>query len=391
MSKSYKDINQKIQAGTAKILTAEEMVSFVKEHGTSYAAEQIDVVTTGTFGCMCSSGAFFNLKQPDPPIKIDKIWIDGVPAYHGTAAVDFFLGVTKSVNKKKLKEYPALLHKYQNNFYGGGHVLEKLIQGKSVLLEATGASTDGYPRKQLICEVTLDDFNQAILLNPRNGYQRYNCAINPSDRVLYTYMGKLLPRCKNATFGGVGTLSPLNNDPNYKTIGLGTRIFLGGTSGFILGEGTQHDPDHQFGTVMVKGNLKEMQPPYLSGATITNYGISCFVGIGIPIPILDEDLARSCGKPDSEIFTNVVNYSTGTRDRPKLMKVSYETLKSDNLKINGRHVPLSSTSSIAISRQIAEELKLWIQMKKFLLSKPIERLSDQGFVGSLNKEDIAVE
>ncbi len=56
-------------------------------------------------------------------------------------------------------------------------------------------------------------------------------AVNASNRIKYTYMGSLLPRLGNANYSTSGELSPLLNDPDMRTIGLGTRIFLGGTTG----------------------------------------------------------------------------------------------------------------------------------------------------------------
>jgi uncharacterized protein (DUF39 family) len=387
MKKTYSEINQNIKNKTVNVLTAEEMVDLVENEGLAYAAEEVDVVTTGTFGCMCSSGAFFNLKQPDPPIRIDQIFLDGVPAYHGNAAADFYLGVTKPANPTLLKQFPHVQERYPCFPYGGGHVLERLISGESVLLHATSKGTAGYPRKSFSRHLTLDAFNQAWLVNPRNAYQRYNCAINTSDKPIYTYMGKLLPNYRNATYGGVGTLSPLNNDPCYRTIGLGTRIFLAGGTGYILGEGTQHHPSQNLGTIMVKGNINTMTSSYLAGASITKYGVSCFIGLGIPIPILDDDLAYSCARTNSNIYTEVVDYSSGTRDRPTLRSVSYQTLQDNRLTLNGHRIPVSSTSSWVKSRQIAKTLKTWITQSKFTITRPITSLPTDSTFESLSLEE----
>ncbi len=384
MKKTYEEINQKILEGNACVLTAEEMVKLVEKEGIEYAAEEVDVVTTGTFGCMCSSGAFFNIPQPDPPIKIDTLTVDGVPAYHGNAAADFYLGVTKPVNGDS--EYQVDREKYENIKYGGGHVLEKLVSNENVHISAISLGTDCYPRKSLEITLNLADFNQAIMLNPRNAYQRYVCAVNQSDSVMYTYMGKLLPNLKNGTFGGVGTMSPLNNDPTYRTIGIGTRIFLGGGIGHIIGQGTQHNPQARFGNIMVRGDLKNMSPKFLSGASVTHYGMSCFLGLGIPIPILDDNLALSCSIPDSEIMTDVVDYSTRTRDRPILQEVSYEDLKSRKITIDNKDIPLSSTSSFYKSREITKILKEWIKHHKFTLSPPIKNLPTTTEFNSLPKK-----
>ncbi|MHA1562896.1 MAG: homocysteine biosynthesis protein [Promethearchaeota archaeon] len=373
IEKTYEEINQKITSGEAVVVTAEEMIKIVEEHGVKYAAKKVDVVTTGTFGAMCSSGAFFNIGQPDPPIKMEKVFLNGVEAYHGNAAADFYLGVTKS-------------RSLDNFDYGGGHVLEDLLKGESIRLTAEAYGTDCYPRKTLEVNVNLQDFNQAILLNPRNSYERYVCAVNSSDRAIYTYMGKLLPNFQNGTFGGAGELSPLIHDPGLQTIGVGTNIFLGGTQGLIIGEGTQHNPGAGWSNLMVKGDLKKMDPDFISGAAIKGYGNSCFVGIGVPIPVINEDIARSCAIKDENIFTDVVDYSTGELNRPVLRKVNYAELKSGTIDLEGRKINVAATSSIYKARIIADTLKKWIQEGTFTLNKPWELLSTKTKFRPLEKE-----
>ncbi|MHA1278027.1 MAG: homocysteine biosynthesis protein [Candidatus Helarchaeota archaeon] len=360
--KTYAEINEKIKKGDAVVVTAEEMISIVQEKGEEAAAKDVDVVTTGTFGAMCSSGAFLNFGHADPPIKMERVWLNGVEAYHGTAAVDAYLGATKMSESRPFE-------------YGGGHVIEDLISGKAIELRATAYGTDCYPLKKVETVITLDDLNQAILCNPRNGYQKYNVATNGRHETIYTYMGKLLSNYRNATYSGAGCLSPLNNDPDYETIGIGTRIFLGGGIGYVIGEGTQHNPITGFGTLMVKGDLKQMSPRYLRGASFTHYGTSMYVGLGIPIPILNEGLARKTAITDAAIITNVYDYGVPARKRPILRKVTYNELKSGKIELNGREIPVSSLSSLKLAREIAETLKEWIQKSEFFLSPPIERLS----------------
>ena len=94
VKKTYAEINARIKAGEAVVVTAEEMVDVVKKEGPDGAAAKIDVVTTGTFAPMCSSGMFFNTGQMVPTIKTAKVWINKVPAYAGLAAVDAYLGAT---------------------------------------------------------------------------------------------------------------------------------------------------------------------------------------------------------------------------------------------------------------------------------------------------------
>ncbi|XHH08442.1 MAG: homocysteine biosynthesis protein [Candidatus Bathyarchaeia archaeon] len=360
-TRTIEEINQKIMKGDAQVLTAEEMKKLVESSGVEVAFKEVDVVTTGTFGAMCSSGAVINLGHSDPPIKITRAWLNDVEVCHPGAAVDLFIGATNSCEKQPFE-------------YGGGHVIQDLVAGNEVEFRATAYGTDCYPRTGVKTTITKDDLNQFYLLNFRNCYQLYNCAINGSDETIYTYMNKLLPRMRNATFSGAGELNPLMNDPDYETVGFGTKIFLGGGQGYIIGEGTQHSPKNLNGTLMVKGDAKKMSPDFLQGAAFTRYGTTLYVGLGIPIPILNEGLVRKTAIRDSEIFTDVIDYSVMRRDKPKLRKVSYAELKSGSITVNDKRVRVSSLSSLKMAKKVCQTLKSWIEEGQFTLTVPIERL-----------------
>ncbi len=380
-SKTYDEINQKIKKGKAVVVTAEEMVGIVKEQGPENAARQIDVVTTGTFAPMCSSGAFINIGQMTPTIKTSKVWLNKVPAYAGLAAVDAYLGATEPVEDDPLnKVYPGEFK------YGGGHVIEDLLRGKKIFIEAKAYGTDCYAAKKLKKEMSLADLPFALLCNPRNGYQNYNCAVNLTDRVVYTYMGMLKPGLKNATYCSAGELSPLFNDPLYKTIGVGTRIFLGGGIGFVTWHGTQHNPNaartkkgvprSPAGTLMVQGDLKQMNHQWVRGISILGYGNSLAVGLGVPIPVLNAEIAAFTGIGDDELFTQVVdyghNYTNGIAQT--FGEVSYAELKSGMITVNGQRVKTAPLSSVVKAREIANILKGWIETGDFLLSEPAKLL-----------------
>ena len=360
-TRTIEEINEKIRRGDAQVLTAEEMKRLVESSGVEVAFKEVDVVTTGTFGAMCSSGAIINVGHSDPPMKIDQAFMNNVPICHPGAAVDLFIGATA-------------MSETQSFEYGGGHLIEDLVAGKEVELRATAYGTDCYPRTQLRTNITKDDLNQFYLLNFRNCYQRYNCAVNGRDETIYTYMGKLLPHMKNATYSGAGELNPLMNDPDYETIGIGTKIFLGGTQGYVVGEGTQHEAQSLNGTLMVRGNAKKMKTEFLRGATYTRYGTTLYLGLGIPIPILNEGLAKKTAIRDEEIFTNVVDYGVPRRDRPKLARVSYKELKSGTVTVGDKKIRVSSLSSLKNARKVATTLKQWIDQCEFFLTAPVERL-----------------
>jgi len=364
--KTYEEINRKIKSGQAVVLTAEEVAKMALEVSPEEIVEKVDVVTTATFGAMCSSGAIINFGHSNPPIKMEKIRLNGVPCYEGLAAVDSYIGATACDP--------------DNPTYGGAHVIQDLLEGKDVVLEAWGKGTDCYPRKYIKTTININTINEFFLFNPRNAYQNYNVAVNTSKKMIHTYMGTLLPNMRNATYSTAGELSPLLNDPEFRTIGIGTRIFLGGAQGFVVWSGTQFHttkPKNNLGipvtnaaTIAVMGNLKEMSPEYIRAAYYEKYGVSMFVGIGIPIPMLDVDIAKRVSVNNSQIQTSVLDY--GTAGAPKLGEVSYEELHSGSIKVNGIDVRTAPVASIAKARKIAEELKLWLQRGEFEISKPVQ-------------------
>jgi uncharacterized protein (DUF39 family) len=267
--RSVEEINKRILSGEAVVLTAEEVVRLAKEEGVKRVAEKVDVVTTATFAPMCSSGAFVNFGHTKPPMRMEKIEIEGVEVYGGLAAVDGYVGATQESKHDKS--------------FGGAHIIELLIKGKNLRFKAEGKGTDCYPRKQFEGLINRDMVNDFFMFNPRNAYQNYAAATNSSDRIIYTYMGKLLPHFGNVTYSTSGELSPLLKDPKMLTIGLGTKIFLCGTEGYVVWPGTQFRNDVKLNehgipisaarTLAVIGDAKKMNPRYLRAAYFKNYGV----------------------------------------------------------------------------------------------------------------------
>ncbi|HUV57092.1 MAG TPA: homocysteine biosynthesis protein [Dehalococcoidales bacterium] len=383
MSKTIEEINEKIQQGKAVVVTAEEIIDIVQQKGVKKAAQEVDVVTTGTFGPMCSSGAYFNIGHSKPKIKLGggRVYLNDVLAYAGLAAVDVFIGANALPDDDPRNR----IHPGEFN-YGGGHVIEELVAGKDIRLIATAYGTDCYPRKRLETWINIKDLNDAVLFNIRNAYQNYNVAANLSDKTIYTYMGILKPNLGNANYATAGQLSPLFNDPYYQTIGIGTKIFLGGGTGFVAWHGTQHNPDVPrtekgiprtgAGTLAVIGDLKQMNPRWLIGTSMLGYGCTLTVGVGIPIPVLSEEILQYTTVTDSDIVAPIIDYSQAYPQlKPDILgEVSYAQLRSGKIAIRGKEVPTASLSSYPRAVEIATILKEWITSGKFLLTKPVAPL-----------------
>ncbi len=389
------EINDKISRNQAVVWTVEEVKAKVLELGVEQVAKLVDVITTGSFEPMESSGAMLNLGQTDPPIKIRSCTLDGVPAYAGFGAVDLYLGATQLVDYASDGE--------DRKDRGGAHVIADLIAGKSIQLKAIGHSTDCYPRTSFDTTITKDSINQFYLYNPRNLYQNFIVGVNGGDRQLNTYLGPLQPRLGNAVYSNTGAISPLLNDPDLAVIGIGTRVWLGGGIGYVAWEGTQHFPLQKRqenrtpigpgATLALIGDAKQMNPKWVRGCYFKNYGSSLMLGVGVPIPVLNAEIVANCAVQDRDILAPIVDFSIPRRVRPTFGLVNYAQLKSGRIKIEGKTVRVAPLASMYLSRQVAIELKSAILegMKnsagaidpdnKFFLTEPVAMLPrDRTFI-----------
>jgi uncharacterized protein (DUF39 family) len=366
------------------VLTADEIMDYVDKKGLEAVAEEVDVVTTATFGPMCSSGCFLNFGHSKPKIRMSEAWVEDVLVYTGIAAVDVYLGATQIRHGD-----PANMYHPGEFRYGGGHVIEDLVAGKQLQLFALSYCTDCYPLREIRTYFTIDDLNQALMVNPRNCYQNYNVAINDSEKTIYTYMGTLEPKRKNVNYCSAGQLSPLLNDPYYETIGVGTKVWLAGAHGHVYAEGTQHAggcertpegvPTGGAGTLALTADMKQMDAEFVRGVSFRGYGISLALGVGVPIPVLNADvLKRTCIR-DRDILAPVVDYSNEyPQNTGKIVcQVNYEQLRSGEIEIEGKKIVVGSLSSYNKAAKIANLLADEIRRGDFLLAKPIAALPQE--------------
>jgi len=161
---------------------------------------------------------------------------------------------------------------------------------------------------------------------------------------------------------------------------------LGGGVGYVAWHGTQHNPTalrgdngvprEGAGTLAVIGDLKQMKPEWLVGTSMLGYGCTLTVGIGIPIPILSEEILRYAMVSDADILAPIVDYSDAypQREPDILGEISYAELKSGHIKVQGKDVPTGSLSSYPKAVEIASILKQWIEKGQFLLTEPVAPL-----------------
>ena len=127
------------------------------------------------------------------------------------------------------------------------------------------------------------------------------------------------------------------------------------------------------GTLAVIGDLKQMSSEWLRGASFTGYGVTLTVGIGVPIPILNEKILSYTAVKDEEIWAQIVDYSDSYPNLVpgSLGEANYAELKSGKITIKGKKISTGGISSYHKARQIALQLKQKIKSKKFYLSEPV--------------------
>jgi uncharacterized protein (DUF39 family) len=153
-------------------------------------------------------------------------------------------------------------------------------------------------------------------------------------------------------------------------------------------QGTQHNPltprkengvpQAPAGSLAVMGDLKGMQSEWLSGTTMYGYGTTLSVGIGIPIPILNEEICQSTAVKDEEIWTQIVDYSEAYPQGIKgsLGEANYAQLRKGKITVEGKEVPTGGISSYFKAKKIATLLKERITHGDFLLTEPVASLPD---------------
>ena len=365
--KSIQEINERIRAGRAVVMTASEVKDLSAEKGVRHVSETVDVVTTATFSPMCSSGAFINVGHTDPGLKMEKVSLDGVPAYGGIAAVDLYIGAAE--------RHP------ENERFGGAHVICRLVEGEKVLLRAEGRPTDCYPGSRIEGYIDLNTVNQAYLYNPRNCYQNYNAAVNSSNQVLKTYLGVLSPRCASIHFAGSGEISPLFNDPWLRTVGIGTPVFCGGGIGHVAWEGTQYNADAErdpqtgiplipAATLAISADLRSLDRRFIRPLLVPGYGVTLSLGIGLAIPVLDEEMAGSVSVRNHQISTRIVDYAGGG----EIGRIDYGRLMENRVVWQGRPIPARTLSDRRGAGKICEELKEWVVSGRFPLREAVRPL-----------------
>jgi putative methanogenesis marker 16 metalloprotein len=315
--RTYDEIKQKIANNTAVVLTVQELIKKLKD-GENVKFEDVDVITTATKALMSGiAGIFsFRLTPPKKIRKFIKVSLNGIVGFPGPCPNEF-LGIVDLI-------LYGTNHSTTLKNYSGGILFRDLVEGKTIQVCAEGENGERLER-----EITLDDMQFARMMGTRQAIKNYFAMINPSQDSVSTIFS-VLPLAgnkKQITFSGCGAMNPFQNDPGAKVLGVGTKILVNGSEGYIFGPGTRNDrlkPNMQ--TI---ADFKGMKPEYM-GAFKTSYGLENICSIAVPIPILNEEIFNQIMKSDFDVPLVILNVV----GRNKLGQISYGDVWDENFYVS---------------------------------------------------------
>jgi putative methanogenesis marker 16 metalloprotein len=304
--RTFSEIQEKIDQGEVVVLTAQEVCDRVR-NGETLGLNDIDVVTTATSALMSGTYAVlsFNVAEADTFTKAEKVWINTVPAQVGPCPnerIGILDLIVMGTQASKI-----------NPGYGAGDLFRELVLGEQVKVEI---QTDEGQR--LTSFTTLKEIPHAMLHASRNAFKNYLAFVNPGKTSVSTifHSDKMNGNYEEMTFCGCGELNPLENDPELKTIGVGTKVLINGAQGFVTGPGTRSSSDKPNLTGIV--DMHTMNPEFMGGFK-TGHGPDIITTWAVPIPVLDKEMLTHILKTDDQIPLNVVD----VRSRKPIFEVTY--------------------------------------------------------------------
>jgi len=305
-NRTFSEIQEKIDRGDVVILTAQEICDRVRK-GETFELHDIDVVTTATSALMSGTYAVLSFKvaEPDTFTKAAKVWINSVPAQVGPCPNER-IGILDLIvlGTEASKIDPG---------YGAGDLFRELVLGKKVLVEI---ETD--EGQTLTSFTTLKQIPHAMLHASRNAFKNYLAFVNPGKAAVSTIFHSEMMKgnYEEMTFCGCGELNPLENDPELKTIGIGTKVLINGAQGFVTGPGTRSTADKP--NLAGVADMHKMNPEFMGGFT-TGHGPDIITTWAVAIPVLDKDMLTHILKTDEQIPLKVVD----VRNRQPIFEITY--------------------------------------------------------------------
>jgi putative methanogenesis marker 16 metalloprotein len=285
-SRTIEDINKRIRAGKATVMSGDELQKILKK-GEKISWEDVDVVTSATCGLMSGTIAILSFPVSGRGVftRASEVLMNGILAYPGPCPNER-LGVIDLI-------VYGTSHSTLDEKYGGGHLFKDIVKGKSITINVR--SKEG---KKINKEITRDDLGYARLQGVRSCFKNYIGMINKSKDPISSifHVSPIQGPYKELSVCGCGALNPIAMDPHLEVIGVGTKILINDAEGYVTGLGTRSSPE--------KPNLSGYadmftMDPYFMGGFQTAEGPEVITCWAVPIPILNQKTFKNVCKTEA--------------------------------------------------------------------------------------------
>ncbi|KAF1078786.1 methanogenesis marker 16 metalloprotein [Methanogenium sp. MK-MG] len=301
--KTMQEIRDRLASGEAAVWTAMEMKERVRK-GDIPTVDEVDVVTTGSFGVMSGTAAVMTVPVAAPGafLRADTVTLNGVPAFPGPCP-------NERLGTVDLMVYGTAA---ASEIYGGGHLFRDLVDGKEVdvVAEAGGKTFEN--------TIYIEDLPAARIFTTRSCFRNYTAFVNRGSdpaRTIFSVL-PLEGHMSAATVSGCGEINPVENDPALGHIRPGTPLLLNGAIGMVMGEGTRSTPERR--NIAACAELSAMDGDCMGGF-VTAHGPECLTSVAIPLPVLSADDIIRLSVTDDQISLPVADIN----DRVPFSAASY--------------------------------------------------------------------
>jgi uncharacterized protein (DUF39 family) len=364
-------LRERQRQGRLRVRLAADWRALVAAVGLAEAYAETDVVVAADAGFSDQASLHLHLGPTDPPIRLRDASLGGIPVQAGGGGADLVLPIGGGLA--------------EGNRRGGAQVLAELLEGKEINLDSGGEGTRLQPRRELHTRLDLERIGGGRLLLHRAIVENGLVAVSSGEGLLPSPYGPLLGPFGNAlwTAGGAGSIGLTM--PALAQLGPGSPVLVGGGVGWVVGSGSGHQPQPRRqasghartpgAVAAVSVDLHALEPGWLRPCFFEAQGSALLLPIAAPVALIDGATALQAAARDGQLEAPVLDLSVPRRIKPSFGAVSYASLRSGRIEVEGHGLRAAPAHSPRLAEAIAQELVRRLEENTFPLRLPLLPLS----------------
>ena len=363
--RSEAELIRRQRQGNLQVRSAAAYRERVRRDGLAEAYRCTDVVVAANAEFTDQASLLLLLGPCDPPIRIRRFRLgtsEGLGG-HGNSELLLPIGL------------------------GGAAVLDDLLAGLSLPLQASGVGTAQQPRLELDTRISLESIGAGRLLLHRAVAENGVVAASSREGLTITPWGPVLGPLSSALYscGGAGSIGLTM--PGLSLLGPGSPLMVAGATGWVSGAGSGHNPGVRrlaSGQALSPGacaalevELHGLQRRWLRATRQPDGSSGLLVAIAAPVPLINGTIARQAACDDTELEAPVLDFAIPRRVRPCLGSARYSDLKAGRLTLAGRQLHGAPAHSPRLAAEISEHLADALLNGHFPLRLPLQPLPNR--------------